>query len=65
MATKSASLLDSSIFASELSVALYIVPIFFGGIGVNVVSHVLIRHLDDAERRFTAKRRLPVNAQVQ
>jgi hypothetical protein len=28
------------------------VPICFGGIGVNVISHVLISHLIDAEKQF-------------
>ena len=46
------SLQDDMFFTSELSVALYILPILFAGIGVNMVSHVLIRHLDDAENRF-------------
>jgi hypothetical protein len=26
----------------------------FGGIGINVISHVLVRHLDAAEQRFRA-----------
>ena len=40
------------IFNSEISLALYIFPILFGGIGVNVVSHILISHLLAAERKF-------------
>jgi MFS family permease len=46
------SLFDDAVFLSELSVALYLLPAMIGGIGVNVVSHVLISHLVDAEKRF-------------
>jgi hypothetical protein len=52
MARVSPSLFDDRIFASELSVALYLLPALFAGIGVNLISHILIRHLTDAERRF-------------
>ena len=48
MARDSPSLLDDRFFASELSIALYILPILFAGIGVNLLSHVLISHLADA-----------------
>ena len=40
------SLADDWLFNSEVSTALYAVPILFGGLGVNVISHVLISHLD-------------------
>lgn len=46
------SLVDDAVFLSELSIGLYLFPALFGGIGVNVVSHVLIRHLGEAERQF-------------
>ena len=52
LARRSTSLIDDGIFASELSVALYVIPILFGGIGVNLVSHVLIAHLLKAEKQF-------------
>ena len=39
-------------FLSEVSLALYLLPAMFGGIGINVISHVLIDHLLDAEKRF-------------
>jgi hypothetical protein len=52
MAKASASIVDDAVFASEISAALYILPILFGGIGVNMVSHVLIAHLMQAEGRF-------------
>src|ERR1700758_1885825 len=51
MARASPSLLDDRIFASQFSVVLYFIPILFAGIGVNMLSHVLISHLADAERR--------------
>jgi hypothetical protein len=46
------SLSDDTVFVSELSLALYLLPAMFGGIGINMVSHVLIRHLVDAEAQF-------------
>ncbi len=50
------SLADDALFLSELSVALYLLPAMFGGIGVNLVSHALVRHLTEAERRFEEQR---------
>lgn len=55
MAKLSTSLVSNALFASEVSVALYLLPAMFGGIGINLVSHVLINHLQDAERRFKAE----------
>lgn len=52
MARHSPSLFDDRIFASEMSVALYLIPAIFAGIGVNIISHILIAHLGDAERKF-------------
>ena len=46
------SSVDDAVFDSELTLALYVFPALFGGIGVNLISHVLIRHLGDAERKF-------------
>ena len=51
------SLADDAVFVSELSIALYIFPVMFGGIGVNLVSHVLLRHLTEAEKRFDHEHR--------
>jgi hypothetical protein len=50
------STLDNRIFASEVSTALYLLPAVLAGIGVNVVSHVVIHHLNLAERRFDSGR---------
>ena len=46
------SSVDDSVFLSELSVALYLFPLAFGGVGVNLISHVLVQHLEKAEARF-------------
>jgi len=55
MAKLSMSLLDDHVFRSELSLALYLIPAVFAGIGVNMISHVLISHLADAEQRFDSE----------
>lgn len=52
MAKLSPSLISNALFISEVSVALYLLPAMFGGIGINLVSHVLINHLQDAEKSF-------------
>lgn len=52
MSLLSVSLTDEKLFASEISIALYIVPAIFAGIGINIISHVLIDHLQSAERRY-------------
>jgi hypothetical protein len=46
------SLADNALLISELSLALYLLPAMFGGIGVNHISHILISHLVEAEQRF-------------
>ena len=57
MASASLSSLDSQIFSSEISLALYLLPALFAGIGINIISHVLVSHLSDAEKRFDRERR--------
>jgi glucan phosphoethanolaminetransferase (alkaline phosphatase superfamily) len=52
-----ASVADDAIFASEVSIALYLLPAMFGGIGINIISHVLVSHLNEAETRFNAENR--------
>jgi hypothetical protein len=59
LATKAArtgELLHHNVFASEVSLGLYLLPALFAGIGINLVSHVLVHHLSDAERRFEENR---------
>ncbi len=51
-AKASSSTLDDQFFATEISLALYLLPALFAGIGINLASHVLIRHPEQAERRF-------------
>jgi hypothetical protein len=53
------SLADDAVFLSEVSIALYLLPALFGGIGINLVSHVLVRHLVDAEAQFERDNRGP------
>jgi hypothetical protein len=50
--TETGATFDDNVFASEVSVGLYLLPALFAGIGINLVSHVLIHHLGSAERRF-------------
>lgn len=52
LAKHTPSLADDLLFNSEIGVALYAIPILFGGLGVNIVSHLLIQHLTLAERRY-------------
>jgi len=56
LARRSASIADDVIFVSEISFGLYVLPLLFGGLGVNLVSHVLVSHLEGAERRFDRER---------
>lgn len=56
-ARRTPSLADDAVFTSELYTALYLLPAMFGGIGVNMASHVLIRHLFEAENRFKREHR--------
>jgi len=52
MAKASPSLLDDRLFLSEISLALYLLPALLAGIGINIISHVIVTHLGDAEREF-------------
>ena len=56
MARATPSVADDVVFLSELSIALYALPLMLGGIGVNLISHVLLRHLESAEKRFERRR---------
>lgn len=46
------SVADDTFFNSEVSIALFLVPVMFCGIGINVISHVLIEHLVETRKRF-------------
>ncbi|WP_410210599.1 hypothetical protein [Aquirhabdus sp.] len=52
LAKHTVSLMDDAVFVSEVSIALYILPALFAGIGINMISHILISHLVKAEQRF-------------
>jgi hypothetical protein len=41
---------DDAVFSSEITLGLYLLPALLAGIGVNVISHILLQHLSDAER---------------
>lgn len=43
------SILDDKIFHSELSIALYIVPLVLAKIGVSLITHVLCNHISILE----------------
>lgn len=44
--------MDNRIFASEISIALYLMPALLGGVGINLVSNVLIQRISAAQKRF-------------
>ena len=46
---QSPSLADDVLFASELTLSLYLLPALFAGIGINLISDRLIRHLRDSD----------------
>lgn len=52
IAKSSLSGADDQLFSSEVSLALYLLPALFAGIGVNIISHLLISHLEKAEELF-------------
>ncbi|MGS0742882.1 hypothetical protein ACVBEF_13755 [Glaciimonas sp. GG7] len=56
LATLTTSTLDSHVFSSEISIMLYLLPAVLAGIGVNVISHLLIAHLKHAEEQFDENR---------
>lgn len=51
------SLLDDQLFAGGISLALYLFPALFAGVGINIVSHLLVSHLTEAERRYQREHR--------
>ncbi|MEI7435939.1 MAG: hypothetical protein WCL16_03915 [bacterium] len=48
---------DNLIFASEFSVALYMLPVIMAGIGVNLLTHVMSEHLIIAELEYDKTRK--------
>lgn len=45
------SIFDDKLFASEFSLALYLLPLLSAGIGVNIISDVLLNHLRRVARK--------------
>ncbi len=52
LARATLSVAEDAVFLSELSIALYVLALMLGGIGVNLIPHVQLRHLNAAEKRF-------------
>ncbi len=48
---------DAALLVDEISFALYVLPALFAGVGINVVSHILVSHLVDAEERFKQEKK--------
>lgn len=51
-AKDSPPLAHEQLFSGQLSLLLYLLPAIFAGLGINLVSHVLINHLNQAEANF-------------
>ena len=47
------------LFSGQLSLMLYLLPAAFAGLGINLVSHVLINHLNEAEAEFDVEESAP------
>ncbi|MGH8492302.1 MAG: hypothetical protein ACRERR_04260 [Moraxellaceae bacterium] len=45
LAQHSRTLLDDTVFLSEYSLALYLLPLLAAGLGINLLSHVITQHL--------------------
>lgn len=52
LAKINSSLIDDHLFGPELSMALYLLPLMSAGIGMNMVSQVLLEHLRVAEKNY-------------
>ena len=48
---------DDAVFASEFSIALFMLPLIMAGVGVNMISHVLNEHLIIAELEYDKRER--------
>jgi hypothetical protein len=45
-------LIDDRMFSSEVSIALFVLPAVLAGVGTNVVSQLLVSHLEKIEKQF-------------
>jgi hypothetical protein len=57
MSKLSPSLLDDAVFNSEVTIGFYLLPALFAGVGIDIIAHVLIRHLDNAQKTFRREHR--------
>jgi hypothetical protein len=55
IAKNSPGMVDDVVFNSEISAALYLLPALYAGTGINLVSHILISHLTEAEKQFDSE----------
>lgn len=46
------SLADDAVFASEMTLGLYLLPVTFVGIGINILSHFILRRHDEVEKQI-------------
>ncbi len=46
------SMIHDKLLSGQVSLALYVFPLVFGGVAVNLLSHMLVSHLDEAEAAF-------------
>jgi hypothetical protein len=51
------SLLDDAVFNSEVTIGFYLLPALLAGVGIDVISHVLIRHLENPQETFRREHR--------
>lgn len=56
------SVFDDRVFASEFSLALYLLPLLSAGIGVNLISDVLLSHLRGALRVTNPQSKPPADS---
>jgi hypothetical protein len=49
--------MDDMIFASEFSIALYMLPVIMAGIGINLLTHVMSEHLIIAELDYDREKK--------
>jgi diguanylate cyclase (GGDEF)-like protein len=56
-AKETGTLFDDQFFSGQLSLILYLLPAAFAGLGVNLLSHVLVSHLNEAEIVFDKEHR--------
>jgi len=51
------SMLDDAVFNSEVTIGFYLLPALFACVGIDIIAHTLIRHLDKAQKTFRREHR--------